>query len=72
MPTDKPSAAIYPRSGRCANCCRERDDLFWHEEDQVLYCADTFRCEARYAIQASSPLRWSLPRRDLSKSGVSA
>jgi hypothetical protein len=44
-------ARIYPHSGRCARCLRERDDLFWHRFDEVYYCADVFRCEARYVIQ---------------------
>lgn len=43
---------VYPHSGRCAWCKRERDDLFWHAADQKFYCADVFWCEARYMIQA--------------------
>lgn len=45
------TSPIYPHSGTCAWCQRERDDLFWHAQDQKLYCADVFRCEARYIIQ---------------------
>jgi hypothetical protein len=41
----------YPIQGVCARCLRERDDLFWHDEDQATYCADVFRCEARYEMQ---------------------
>jgi hypothetical protein len=45
-------ARVFPHSGVCANCRRERDDLFWHKLDMVYYCADVFRCEARLSIQA--------------------
>lgn len=40
----------YPHSGTCAYCERERDDLFWHPHDRAFYCADVFRCEARWEI----------------------
>jgi len=43
--------SIYPHSGTCARCLRERDDLFWHAQDEEFYCADVFRCEYRYYIQ---------------------
>jgi hypothetical protein len=42
--------SIYPHSGTCAYCERERDDLFWHAQDETYYCADVFRCEARVQI----------------------
>lgn len=42
---------VYPYSGCCARCLRDRDDLFWHNEDRKFYCADILRCEARYIIQ---------------------
>ncbi len=40
----------YPFSGVCANCGRDRDDLFRHVQDGELYCADVFRCEARLEL----------------------
>lgn len=42
--------AAYPHSGRCFNCGRERDDLFYHAQDDAYYCCDVFRCEARVQI----------------------
>jgi hypothetical protein len=45
-----PPATKWPHSGRCANCERERDDLFWHEQDAVYYCGDVTRCELRRGI----------------------
>ena len=41
----------YPHSGTCARCLRERDDLFWHEQERTYYCVDIFRCEHRYYAQ---------------------
>lgn len=43
---------IFPFSGMCSRCLRDRDDLFWHGGDRTYYCADVLRCEARYEIQA--------------------
>lgn len=40
-------AVVYPHSGTCAYCGRDRDDLFWHRMDKAYYCADVFRCEVR-------------------------
>lgn len=48
---------IYPHSGVCERCRRERDDLFFHAQDEAYYCADVFRCEARYEIQAARTMR---------------
>lgn len=42
---------VYPHSGVCQRCLRERNDLFWHAQDGRFYCVDIFRCEARYYIQ---------------------
>lgn len=44
-------AVVYPHSGICARCLRDRDDLFYHQQDEAFYCADIARCEARYYIQ---------------------
>jgi hypothetical protein len=44
------TSSVYPHVGVCANCGRERDDLFWHRGDEVFYCADVLRCEARLEI----------------------
>jgi len=41
---------VYPFSGTCAYCGRDRDDLFYHRQDDAFYCADVFRCEARREI----------------------
>lgn len=41
---------VFPHSGMCARCGRDRDDLFWHRFDRAFYCADIFRCEARHEI----------------------
>lgn len=46
---------LYPFSGTCERCGRERDDLFYHRFDHAYYCADVFRCEARFEILAN---RW--------------
>lgn len=51
-PPSKSPPFVYPHSGQCAWCQRERDDLFWHAQDRKFYCAAVFRCEARYEIQA--------------------
>lgn len=45
------STRVYPFSGVCANCGRNRDDLFSHP-DGNMYCSDIGRCEARQEIQA--------------------
>jgi len=42
----------YPRTGTCANCGRKADDLFWHEQDDALYCTDVFECEGRFEALA--------------------
>lgn len=43
---------LAPGWVRCAHCQRERlwRDIFWHSEDQVFYCANTFACEARHEV----------------------
>jgi hypothetical protein len=40
-------ASVYPHSGTCGYCGRDRDDLFWHAEDETYYCAHVWRCEQR-------------------------
>lgn len=50
MHADAPVTA-YPHSGTCARCLRERDDLFWHEQERTYYCVNVFACEQRYYIQ---------------------
>jgi len=45
-----PPTSIYPHSGTCGYCGRDRDDLFWHAQDQTFYCDDVFKCEARREI----------------------
>lgn len=52
-----PLPGSYPHSGVCGNCGRERDDLFWHADDEEMYCADVFRCEARLEIANQRRLR---------------
>jgi hypothetical protein len=62
-------ASVYPHAGVCARCLRDRDDLFWHAEDAVFYCADVFRCEMRFAVLAQRgagrPLRHNATRERL-------
>ena len=38
-------------SGTCDNCHRQRDDLFFHEQDEAFYCLDVFACQARYYVR---------------------
>jgi hypothetical protein len=53
---------VFPFSGVCARCRRERDDLFQHP-DGNRYCADVFKCEARYYIQGEEEGRGEPYRR---------
>lgn len=49
--TGKPDAATRLLSGTCENCWRDRDDLFFHEQDEAFYCVDVLRCEARFEVR---------------------
>ena len=53
-----PPSPVYPYSGVCANCRRERTDLFWHRFDEAFYCADVLRCEARLQVQIEPAERY--------------